>query len=100
MKALLIALILCTNAQADGVDDPNFYRDFNPANPDKKYQFFAPPAWKANQWHHGNVQPLPTRCVYSWDNCNQAPAQIPEPRITALLMLAAINFFLYRKIRK
>lgn len=100
MRIAILLLIIAGSVKADGVDDPNFYRDFNPNNPSKKYEFFAPPAWKAKQWYNGNVQPLPNAgCVYSWQGCNRIAANIPEPSELLLLSVGAAAMCAWRRFK-
>lgn len=103
MKTLALMLLISTAAIADGVDDPNFYNDFDPndPNPPAKYDKIAPPQWTIKRQNYGNVQPLPDRdCIWTWTGCNRIPAPIPEPSIIALIALGVINLFLFKKLRK
>jgi hypothetical protein len=98
--ALVIALAAVGFVYADGVDDPNFYKDFNPndPNPPAKYNKIAPPGWRVKQYHYGNVHPIPNvDCSYTRKGCNQA--NIPEPSELLLLSAGIAGLCAWRKIK-
>jgi hypothetical protein len=95
--AFVIAIAAVGFVYADGVDDPNFYKDFNPSNPAPKYEKFAPPGWRSRQYHYGNVQPIPNDgCGYSKKACE---ATIPEPTDLLLLSAGISGLCAWRKIK-
>lgn len=90
--ASIIALACVGFVYADGVDDPNFYRDFNPNNPHPKYEFFAPPEWRQHQQY--NVQPIPSGSHY-WRRI----ANIPEPTELLLLSTGMVGLCAWRRFK-
>jgi hypothetical protein len=97
--ALVIALSAVGFVYADGVDDPNFYRDFNPKDPTppSKYNKIAPPGWYEKQYHYGNVNPIPSiDCGYTRKGCQ---ANIPEPTELLLLSSGIAALCTWRKIK-
>lgn len=90
MKSLLLALLLTsTAALADGVDDPNFYKDFekNPC----AYELGLPAAACNQSRHAGRVLPRQSHWGADSHHHKERPVKsIPEPEITSLLGLGLL----------
>ncbi len=108
--ALLLLLFFSNNpTEADGVDDPkfyetpspeeqedpNFYRDFNPERPSRKYNFIAPPEWRAKQFNRGNVKPY-NPCDYS-PKANRCTTNIPEPPLLSMFLAAVAVLVMWKR---
>ena len=81
--ALVIAISIVGFAVADGIDDPNFYKDYD-SMPYKYHKSVAPPEY------HAPVTP----CLYSWEGCNEVKPQVatvPEPY---LLLMTGVGLIL------
>jgi hypothetical protein len=92
MKPLLLALLLSsTDAAADGLDDPNFYKDFD-AHPCAYDLGDAAPGCRS-PWGSGQATPWPASPAHTCNPDNYPgfsqcmPRSVPEPESLSLLAL-------------